>query len=225
MSLSANQMKDVLFQAIASDVNYADTANSLGIVGSPVVGAIGATYTQTNTIIINGVTVTLSTGTTVANAVTDITGVAAIADMGIVADSSGGALRLTRTAAAGRPWTYIRLQEGNGTALAQLFPTQVAAAVGTVLTSAQVSSDWEQSLVAVLAAIESSVSLSQAGDGTDANFNKAREQRQMIRKLLHRAADEIGAPDKNASDLSTRVAAIRNAGLKVIGRFNRSSGL
>lgn len=77
-----------------------------------ITGTIGATYVQSQTIVINTVTVTLDEGTTVANAVTDIT---AAAITGITATSVSGALQISENTGAN-----LVLAEGSGTALFDL---------------------------------------------------------------------------------------------------------
>lgn len=75
-------------------------------------GIIGATYINSENIIINGTNVVLSSGTTVNDAIVDINNATILH---IVASSNGGALTITNTVGGS-----ITLAEGSGTALANL---------------------------------------------------------------------------------------------------------
>lgn len=78
--------------------------------GISTTGTVGTTYTNGEDITINGINIVLSTGTTVADAITDIT-TAAIP--GITATSDAGALKISSSIG-------IHLFEGSGTALNEL---------------------------------------------------------------------------------------------------------
>ena len=114
---------DIAITSLEDNTNkiYEKVDSAWDIIGSPVwfsskptevVGTLNATYINGETIVINGSTVTLSTGTTVADAVIDIT---ASAILNIVATNDSGSLKISDSSGAD-----LVLAEGSGTALVDL---------------------------------------------------------------------------------------------------------